>query len=278
MSYRIIVDSCCDLTAEQAADPRFVRVPLTILLDGETFVDDASLDQSRLLWQMKHSPNAPSTACPSPQQYLEAMDCGADDVYVVCLSAMLSGSHNSAAQGRALLLEEKPHLRIHVFNSCSASAGEMLAARKIRELAESGLPFEQVVARTERYIYEMQTYFVLESLDNLRKNGRLTKLQSIVTSTLRLKLLMGATPEGEICKKGQALSVKQALSRMAELMAADGNHRGKVAVISHCNCLERAFYLKRLLREKCLFQDILISETHGISTVYANDGGIVAAY
>ena len=117
MSYRIIVDSCCDLTAEQAADPRFVRVPLTILLDGETFVDDASLDQSRLLWQMKHSPNAPSTACPSPQQYLEAMDCGADDVYVVCLSAMLSGSHNSAAQGRALLLDLRLGLEAILFDA-----------------------------------------------------------------------------------------------------------------------------------------------------------------
>ena len=278
MSYRIVVDSCCDLTASQFADPHFVRVPLTILLDGQTFVDDAALDQSRLLWQMRSSPNAPSTACPSPQQYLDAFDCGVEDVYVVCLSAMLSGSHNSAEQGRLLLLEEKPHVHVHVFNSCSASAGEMLVALKIQELAEQGLPFQQVVRRTEQYIYEMNTYFVLESLDNLRKNGRLTKLQSIVTSTLRIKLLMGATPEGEICKKGQALSVKQALGKMVELISSDEGHRGRLLAISHCNCLDRAFYLKDLLQEKCLFREILISETHGISTVYANDGGIIVAY
>lgn len=278
MSYKIIVDSCCDLTASHFADPCFVRVPLTIRVDEHIFVDDAALDQSRLLWQMKASPNAPSTACPSPQQYMDAYDCGVDDVYVVCLSAMLSGSHNSAEQGRVLLLEEKPHVNVHVFNSCSASAGEMLVALKIRELAASGLPFQQVVRQTEQYIYEMQTLFVLESLDNLRKNGRLTKLQSIVTGTLRIKLLMGSTPEGEICKKGQALSMKQALNKMVELIAADEKHAGRVLGLCHCNCLDRAFYLKKLLQERCRFRDIIISETHGISTVYANDGGIIVAY
>ena len=76
----------------------------------------------------------------------------------------------------------------------------------------------------------MQTLFVLESLDNLRKNGRLTKLQAVVTSALKIKLLCGATPEGEICKLGQALSMKQALNKLVERIAADprpqGAHRG----------------------------------------------------
>lgn len=278
MSFKIIVDSCCDLNSEQFADPCFVRVPLTIRVDDAAFVDDATLDQSKLLWSMKSSVNAPSTACPSPQQYADAYDCGVEDVYVVCLSAMLSGSHNSAAQGRLLLLEEKPEVHVHVFNSCSASAGEALVALKIRELAGAGLSFDQVIHQVEQYIYEMNTYFVLESLDNLRKNGRLTKLQSIVTGTLRIKLLMGATPEGEICKRGQALSIKQALGKMVDLIAADESHTGRLLSIAHCNCLDRAFYLKELFQKRCRFSDIIISDTHGISTVYANDGGIVVAY
>ncbi len=278
MSYKVVVDSCCDLTAAQFSDPIFSRVPLTIQVGAHTFVDDASLDQNQLLWQMKACETAPSTACPSPQQYADAFDCGVDDVYVVCLSAMLSGSHNSACQGRAILLEEKPHVNVHIFNSCSASAGETLIAMKIHELAATGLPFSQVVQQVDRYIYEMNTYFVLESLDNLRKNGRLSRLQSIVTGTLRIKLLMGATPEGEICKRGQALSIKQALGKMVDLISADAGHKGRLLCISHCNCLDRAFYLKELFQKRCGFQDIIVSDTHGISTVYANDGGVVVAY
>ena len=277
MSFKIIVDSCCDLTPAQLREECFLSVPLRIQVGSHTVVDDASFDQADLLWRMKECQSAPRTACPSPAQYLDAFDCGADDVYVVTLSALLSGSHNAAAQARLLWLEEHPNARVHIFNSCSASAGEVLVALKIQELACSGMDFTTVVSHVSRYINEMETYFVLETLDNLKKNGRLTKTQALVTSTLKIKLLMGATPEGEICKRGQALSVKQALSKMVSLMAADPKHAGRRLAITHCNCLERAFYLKELALKQCRFEQVVISDTGGIATVYANDGGVVAA-
>lgn len=278
MSFKIIVDSCCDLTTAQLREDCFIKVPLTIRVGSETIVDDASFNQKALLDKMRGCPTAPQSACPSPAQYMEAFDCGADDLYVVTLSALLSGSHNAAAQARNLWLEEHPGANIHIFNSCSASAGEVLVALKLQELAEAGLDFTTVVSKASQYIEEMNTLFVLETLDNLRKNGRLTRTQALVTSTLRIKLLMGSTPEGEICKKGQALSIKQALSKMASIMAEDLGHTGRRLCIVHCNCLDRAFYLKELVMKQCRFSEVLISETGGISTVYANDGGIVAAY
>lgn len=278
MSFKIIVDSCCDLTPAQLREGCFVSVPLTIHVGGQDIVDDPCFDRGALLHAMHHCPTAPHTSCPSPAQYLDAFDCGAEDLYVVTLSALLSGSHNAAAQARNLWLEEHPRTNVHIFNSCSASAGEVLVALKIQELAQSGMDFTTVVAQVSRYIEEMETLFVLENLDNLRKNGRLSRMQSLVTSTLRIKLLLGSTPEGEICKKGQAMSVKQALSKMAALMAANPNHVGKRLAIVHCNCLDRAYHLRELALKQCQFSEVLISETGGISTVYANDGGVVAAY
>ena len=278
MSFKIIVDSCCDLTPAQLREECFVKVPLTIRVGGHTIVDDDTFDQGELLWRMKESETAPQSACPSPAQYLDAMECGADDLYVVTLSALLSGSHNAAAQARSIWLEDHPGANVHIFNSCSASAGEVLVALKIQELAQSGMDFTTVVDQVSRYINEMETYFVLETLDTLRKAGRLTRVQSIVTGALHIKLLMGATPEGEICKKGQAMSVKQALNKMVALMADDLKHVGKRLSIVHCNCLERAFYVKELAMKQCRFDEILVSDTGGISTMYANDGGIVVAY
>ncbi len=278
MSFKIIVDSCCDLTPAMLKDRRFHSVPLTIRVGDQIIVDDQTFDQADLLWKMKASEKAPSSACPSPAQFLEAMDCGAEDLYVVTLSALLSGSHNSAAQARMMFLEEHPEARVHIFNSCSASAGEVLIALKIRALAETGMVFDQVVSETSRFIGEMNTLFVLEDLDNLRKNGRLSKLQALVTGTLKIKLLMGASPEGEIYKRGQALSIKQALSKMVSIIEEDERHKGRTLCIAHCNCLDRAFHLKEQILKSCSFQDILIVETGGISTVYANDGGVVLAY
>ena len=279
MGFKIVVDICCDLTGQMLKDPRFIKVPLTIRSNGSSFIDNETFDQADLLWAMKQSEEAPSTACPSPQSYLDAYQGPEEeDVYVVTLSALLSGSHNSAEQARMLMEEDHPNKNVYVFNSCSASSGEVLVALKVRELAESGAPFKHVVREVEQFIYQMQTMFVLETLENLRKNGRLTRLQSVITGALKIKLLMGATPEGEICKLGQTLSMKQALSKMVDHMANDPAHAGRVLAICHCNCLDRAFQVKAMAEQRCKFAHILILEAGGITSVYANDGGIVTAY
>lgn len=278
MSYRIVVDSCCELTEKLAADSQIIRVPLTIDVGGKTFVDDHTLDQQELLSAMRASKLAPTTACPAPQAYLDAYGEREDDVYVVTLSALLSGSHNSAEQAKSLLREDKPDRCVHVFNSRSAVCGQTAIATKIRELAEKGMPFKKIVPEVESFIDRMKTMFVLEDLENLRKNGRLTKLQAIVTGALRIKLFCHATPEGEIGKLGQALSVKQALGKLVERIAQDVDHVGRTLYISHCNNLERAQQVKSWVEEKCSFARIQITGAGGITTVYANDGGIVVAY
>lgn len=279
MGFKIVVDSCCDLTGQMLKDPHFVKVPLTIRSNGSSFIDNETFDQADLLWAMKQSDDAPATACPSPQSYLDAYQgLEEEDVYVVTLSALLSGSHNSAEQARMLMEEDHPNKNVYVFNSCSASSGEVLVALKVRELAESGAPFKHVVREVEQFIYQMQTMFVLETLENLRKNGRLTRLQSVITGALKIKLLMAATPEGEICKLGQTLSMKQALSKMVDHMANDPAHAGRTLAICHCNCLDRAFQVKAMAEQRCKFAHILILEAGGITSVYANDGGIVTAY
>ncbi|MBE6956754.1 MAG: DegV family protein [Ruminococcaceae bacterium] len=278
MSYKIVVDSCCEMTEQMKGDSVFVRVPLSIACGGKTFVDDAGFDQGELLCAMRQERQPPTTSCPSPQAYLDAYGEGAEDIYVVTLSAVLSGSHNSAQQGKSLLGEEKPNANVHVFNSCSAVCGETLIALKIKELAQAGLPFEQVVSGVERFIGRMKTLFVLEDLENLRKNGRLTKIQAVVTGALRIKLLCHATPEGEIGKLSQALTVKQALGKLVERVCEDLDHVGRTLIISHCNCEERAWKLKAKLESRCRFADILMTGAGGITTVYANNGGIVIAY
>ena len=279
MGFKIVVDSCCDLTGQMLKDPHFVKVPLTIRSNGSSFIDNETFDQADLLWAMKQSDDAPATACPSPQGYLDAYQGPEEeDVYVVTLSALLSGSHNSAEQAKLLMEEDHPNKNVYVFNSCSASSGEVLVALKVRELAESGAPFKHVVREVEQFIYQMQTMFVLETLENLRKNGRLTRLQSVITGALKIKLLMAATPEGEICKLGQMLSMKQALSKMVDHMANDPAHAGRTLAICHCNCLDRAFQVKAMAEQRCKFAHILILEAGGITSVYANDGGIVTAY
>ncbi len=276
MSYKIIVDSCGELLEEWKNDERYESVPLTLMVDGEQIIDDESFCQADFLKKVAASASCPGSACPSPERYLRAFDCDADHVYAVTLSAELSGSYNSAVLGKNLLEEEKPDCKIHVFNSKSASIGETLIAMKITECEESGMSFEQTVAMVEAYIASQHTYFVLDSLDALRKNGRLTGVKALVATALKIKPVMGSTDEGNIAKLDQARGMNRALVKMVEHVMADTPEASKrVIAVSHCNAKEHAEMVKDALLERLHPKDVIVLDTAGVSSLYASDGGII---
>lgn len=276
--YKIVVDSCGELTDEMKQDGRFVNVALELEVDGCRIVDDETFDQADFLRRVKESPTGPKSSCPSPESYMDAYEGEAEHVYAVTLSAKLSGSYNSAVLGKNLYEEEHADSdkQIYVFNSRSASIGETLIALKIQELEEAGLSFEEVVAQTEEYIDSQDTYFVLETLETLRKAGRLTNLKAFIANKLNIKPVMGSTDEGTICQLDQTRGINKALDKMVQLMlnkATDMEH--KVLAISHCNCPERAQMVKEKIEKLAKFQKIIIINTAGVSSMYANDGGVI---
>lgn len=211
MSYKIVIDSCGELTQEMKESGLYETASLTMQVDEYTIVDDESFDQADFLKKVADSPNCPKSSCPSPERYMKAYDCGAEHVYAVTLSAELSGSYNSAILGKNLFAEEKPEVKVYVFNSRSASIGETLIGLKIRECEEAGMTFEEVVEAVEAYIAEQNTWFVLENLDTLRKNGRLSTIKAFVATALKIKPLMGANENGEIIQLDQARGMNKAL-------------------------------------------------------------------
>lgn len=278
MDYRIIVDSCGELTHKMKESGIYVSAPLSMQVDGDTVMDDDTFDQADFLRRVAASPECPKSSCPSPEKYMELYSGSEQRVYVVTLSSELSGSYNSAELASKLWVEEHgtDKKQIYVFNSRSASVGETLIACKIQECEELGMTFEDTVSTVEEYISGQHTYFVLENLDTLRKNGRLTGIKSFVASALNIKPVMGSTPEGTICQLGQARGIRRALVKMTEQIVRDGKKtKDKVLAIAHCNCPERAREVERMLLDKIRVKDSFIVNTAGISTMYANDGGII---
>lgn len=276
MSYRIIVDSCGEMTEQMKESGTFLTASLSIDIDDHHIVDDDTFDQKRFLALVAQSPNSPKSSCPSPETYMEGYHCEADRVYAVTLSAELSGSYNSAVLGKNLYHEEYGEKDIYVFNSRSASIGETLIALKIDECEKAGMPFQEVIRTVEDYIESQHTYFVLETLETLRKNGRLKGIKSLMASALNIKPVMGSTPQGTICQLGQARGMKKALAKMVEDVAKGAkNAEEKILAISHCNCPERAQKVKEMLAEKLHPREIIVLDTAGISSMYAADGGII---
>ena len=279
MSYKIIIDSCGELLDEWKKDEHFESVALTLNVGGENIIDDETFDQADFLKKVAASPECPKSACPSPERYMKAFDCDADHIYAVTLSAELSGSYNSAVLGRNLLEEEKPGRKIHIFNSKSASIGQTLIGMKIQECEEAGYSFEKVIETVDEYIAGQHTFFVLDNLETLRKNGRLSKVKALVASALKIKPVMGSTDEGNICQLDQARGINKALVKMAgQIAEKTQNSEEKVLAISHCNCHERAILLKNALQEKMPLKNIVVLDTAGVSSMYANDGGVIVAW
>ena len=276
MSYKIIVDSCGELTEEMKRSGYYETASLSIDIDEHHIVDDETFDQKRFLALIAQSPNSPKSSCPSPETYMAGYRCEAERVYAVTLSAELSGSYNSAVLGKNLYHEEYGEKDIYVFNSRSASVGETLIALKIQECEEAGMEFEEVVRTVEGYIEGQHTYFVLETLETLRKNGRLKGIKSLMASALNIKPVMGSTPQGTICQLGQARGMKKALEKMIDEVARGVKRpEEKVLAISHCNCPERAGRVKELLLERMRPRDVIVLDTAGISSMHAADGGII---
>ena len=280
MSYKIAIDSCGELLKEWKEDERVESVPLTLMVGSENIKDDENFDQKSFLKKVAECPECPKSACPSPERYMKAYEDDAEHIYAVTLSSELSGSYNSAELGRNLYEEEHPgeNKQIYVFNSRSASIGETIIGLKVQEFEEAGLPFEEVVARTEEYISSMNTYFVLETLETLRKNGRLTNLKALIANTLNIKPVMGSTKEGMICQLGQARGMNKALEKMVQdMIGRTKDCEQRVLAIAHCNCPERAAAVKARIEKLANFKKIIIINTAGVSSMYANDGGVIMA-
>lgn len=277
MDYKIIVDSCGELTEEMKKSGVFETASLMIQLDDYQIIDDETFDQADFLKKVSESPNCPKSSCPSPEKYMNCYREGdAERIYAVTLSAELSGSYNSAVLGKNLYEEEYGKKKIHVFNSCSASIGETLIAEKIWECEKSGMDFETVIQTVDAYIEEQHTYFVLETLDTLRKNGRLTGIKAVVATALNIKPYMGSTPQGTIQQLGQARGMKKAVAKMLDKMLEElKDPEEKIMMISHCNCVERALAFKAEVEERVRLKDIVVLDTRGISSMYAGDGGII---
>ncbi len=281
MKIRYVGDSCCEFPEDFRKEHDCVNVPLTIMVGDDVIIDDASFDQADFLKKVAAYPKCPKSSCPSPEQYMSAFEGDVDIVFVTTLSSELSGSYNSAVLAKQLYEEDHPDekKKIHVFNSYSASCGEMQVLLKAAELVEQGLSFEEVVEKTQKFAYDdLKTYFVLESLEALRKNGRLSTMKALAATALSIKPVCIGN-HGVIEQVAIARGMKKALEKMvSHSLEQVSSTEDRILFVSHCNCEKRAEEVAALFIAKAKFKETRIINMAGISSLYACDGGIIATF
>ena len=278
MTWKIIADSGCDFRemANLAKDTQFESVPLTIQVENEIFVDDKQLDIDLMMEKMYASSAASKSACPSPDDYLKSFE-GADKIFVVTITGTLSGSNNSAQVAKKIFLEENPNAQIHVIDSLSAGGEVDLLVTKLNELIQQDLSFDEVVEVISRYQEKTKLLFVLAKVDNLVKNGRLSKLLGTVVGLLNIRMVGEASKTGtlELLQKarGQKKAIKAAFDELIKAGYAGGH-----ITIAHRNNEKFIEQFSALVREKFAHAMIEVLPTSGLCSFYAEEDGLLMGY
>lgn len=279
MKYKIVGDSSTDVTLDMRKAMNITIAPLTLEIEGVRYVDDDTFDVDAYLAKTNTSNQMPKSSCPSPDDYLSAFRGDEDCVFGITLSSSLSGSYSSAMLAKSLFEEENTITKVHVFDSKSAASAQVAIAFKIDECAKNGMNFEQIVDTVESYIKDMVTVFVLEKIDHLQKTGRMSKTKATIANVLNIKLVLKADDNGEIELITQARGMNKAIDKMIDAMGdLTTNHSQKVAYIAYCQNRERGEAIKKQMQERYKFKDIILIPTKGLSSNYANSGGIIIAF
>lgn len=272
----IIADSSCELNKELKNKVNLKSIPFSVEVDSKVFIDGEDFNQISFVKEMASSSNAPTTAAPSPNLFLEAFEKDKEN-FVITISSKLSATHNNAVLAKDIFLENND-AKIHVFDSKSASSGETLVALKLQESIEKGLDFEEIVEEVEKFIDNMNTYFILDNFDNLIKNGRMSKFKGAIAAALSFRPIMGSE-DGNIKLFEKTRGFNKALVKLKDMVLKEREtYKDDTFIITHCDAEKRANDLKILIEENCDFKDVQIVKTGLLSSVYANGGGIVVAF
>lgn len=278
MKYAIIVDSSCDMYIDDnyTNDTFMTRVPLKLRVGEKEYIDDYDLDIESFMKEMSECSEATGTAAPSPQEWYNAFE-KADEVFAVTITSALSGTYSSAVVAKNMILEDFPDKKIHIIDSKAAGSGLTMIVRKLQEFIKQQMDFEEIVANITEYCKKIKVFFILESMDNLVKSGRVSAIAGKLAGILGIKILGQASSEGtiELLRKTRGKDV--IYRKTVDDMLANGYQGGKV-IISHCFNEERVKFFLDIIKESFPDVEAEVMPTSGLCSYYAENKGLIISF
>lgn len=277
--FGIVVDSSCDLRSlapQDTALAAYSRVPLKLDIGETQYVDDETLDVDAFLEALYAYPGKTGSAAPSPQEWLSAYE-KAEEVFAITITSALSGSYSSAMVAAEMFRDTRPDRKIFLFDSKSTGPEMILQVRFLADGIAAGKTFEQLKEQLQMYSARTHLLFALESMDNLVKNGRVSKIVGKLAGLLGIRIVGQASREGTLEVLHKCRGRLTACEKLLEEMQGKGYSGGRV-IISHCQQLEKATYLKEQLQKKWPQCSVEILPTGGLCSYYAERGGLLVGY
>lgn len=274
MSIHIVADSGCDLPYSFLQERNISFLPLIVHLNNTDYEDFVTIDPKQVYDAMRNGEVA-KTSQASPlkmkELFTELAKSGRSAVYIA-FSSQLSGTYQTAMMVREEVLEQYPHFQLTIIDSKCASLGLGLVVMKASELAQKGMPYEQLCETISAYCRHMEHIFTVDDLEFLARGGRISKTAAFVGGVLNIKPLLHVE-DGKLIPIEKIRGRKKVFKRMIELMEERGNGLQKQVIgISHGDDEEAALELKRMIEEKFGCTRFFISPIGGAIGAHAGPG------
>lgn len=274
---RIVTDSTASVPPDLIESHSIVVVPLRVLFGHESYRDGVDMTNEEFYARLATVDRLPTTSQPTVAEfydvYRQIIEAG-DQVVSIHLSSKLSGTYNAAAQAAA----EFPPGAVSVVDSHWISLPLAFQVRAAAEAAAQGAAIEEVVAEVQRLDPHLRLYFVLDTLENLRKGGRISGAKAMIGGLLNVKPIL-ELKEGAIEPVESPRSKKAAIRKLLDLMddTVPANAPLHVAVIDARAPSERD-ELERQIRERFNVAEVLRAEVGSIIGTHTGTGAVGAGF
>jgi DegV family protein with EDD domain len=271
---RIVTDSACDLPQAVADDLGITIVPLTIRIGGEEFVDRRDLTPAEFWAKSAASPQLPETAAPAPgqfeQEYRSLAAEGATGVVVISLSAALSATMQSAELAARNVA---PEIAVSVVDSRNCTMGLGMIVADCARLARTGASMDDVVARANDLADRTRVWGALDTLDNLKKGGRIGGARALLASALAIKPIIEVR-DGKVEQGGKQRTRSKALAFLVDKLVSYGEVDNLAVLHADCSDVDQFVEMVRAHHRG----EIIVGDIGPVVGTHAGRGTIGIAF
>ncbi|MFP7297971.1 DegV family protein [Neobacillus niacini] len=273
---KIVTDSTMDMTKEQADQLGVVVVPLSVTINGETYLDRVEIQPAEFMETMKDLKDLPKSSQPSAGTFLEVYDRLGEEGYEVIsihMTGKMSGTVRSAESAAQM-----SNTKVTVVDSEFISIALQFQVREAAEMAKQGKSTEEILKRLDSVRQNSRLYIMIDTLENMVKGGRIGKGKAFIGSLLNIKPI--ASLEGaEYNPVAKVRSHSQVVKWLAKQFAEDVKGKSiKGAGIVHAEAHELASKVKDACIALTGYQDISVDYTGPTISTHTGPGAIALMY
>lgn len=264
----VVTDSTADIPAELAAEREITVVPLTVHLEGKSYLDGVDISPAEFYARLARGSGTATTSQPAPGQFAEVYEKLLSDheqVVSLHISSLLSGTFAAAQQGAELVGAD----RVSVVDTRQASMPLALLALSASEMAAAGESAQGLLERLEPVQEAMRVYFMVGTLEYLRRGGRIGRASALVGSVLQVRPVL-TIADGEVTPLERVRTQEKALARVIELATESGGRL--CALIGHAAAQDAAQRIAEALDP--LSETLIVGQLGPVVGAHAGPGTV----